>query len=89
MFLLRWVLHDWPDKYAIKILENLRKAAVVGKTKLIIVESIMDFACESKGVAIKETGPAPKPAPAPLLPNLGGANLLSYSIDIIVSISLL
>ncbi|KAL5492808.1 hypothetical protein ACEPAI_4256 [Sanghuangporus weigelae] len=89
VFLLRWILHDWPDKYAIKILKNLRKAAIPGKTKLVIVESIMDYACESEGVPVREaiTAPAKSP-PAPLLPNLGGANMLSYAIDIVVTTNL-
>ena len=90
IFFLRWILHDWSDKYAIRILKNLRKAAIPGKTKLVIVESVMDYACESVGVPVKEVRRTlAKSPPAPLLANMGGANLLSYAIDIIVSSSCL
>ncbi|EJD00232.1 S-adenosyl-L-methionine-dependent methyltransferase [Fomitiporia mediterranea MF3/22] len=57
VFLLRWILHDWSDKYL-------------------------------KEMPVKETGAIVKPAPAPLLPNFGGANSLSYAIDIVVSTNL-
>ncbi|EJD00244.1 S-adenosyl-L-methionine-dependent methyltransferase [Fomitiporia mediterranea MF3/22] len=88
VFLLRWVLHDWSDKYCIQILKNLRKVAIVGKTSLVIVESVMDYACKVQETPVKETGAVVKSAPAPLLPNFGGANTLSYAIDIIVSTNL-
>ena len=88
VFLLHMIIHDWSDKYCIQILKNLRKVAVVGKTTLVIVEAIMDHACEVKEIymPVKETGAVVKPAPAPLLPNFGGANSPPYAIDIVVSI---
>ncbi|KAL5513561.1 hypothetical protein ACEPAH_3960 [Sanghuangporus vaninii] len=91
IFLLRWILHDWPDKYAIHILKKLRKAAIPGKTKLVIIENLMSYACEPEEVPVKEVGAvtaSSRPPPVPLLPNLGGANLLPYAIDIIVSTTL-
>ncbi|EJC99588.1 S-adenosyl-L-methionine-dependent methyltransferase [Fomitiporia mediterranea MF3/22] len=87
VFLLRWILHDWPDKYAIRILKCLRNAAVLDKTKLVILESIPEYACKSNtgfGKGADASG-CQKP-PAPLLSNLGEANMLSYLIDFLVLI---
>ncbi|KAL5531056.1 hypothetical protein ACEPAG_3932 [Sanghuangporus baumii] len=91
IFLLRWILHDWPDKYAIHILKKLRKAGIPGKTKLLIIENLMSYACEPEEIPVKEVGTvtaSSKPPLAPLLSNLGGANLLPYAIDIVASTSL-
>jgi hypothetical protein len=35
IYLLRWILHDWSDKYCIKILQNLIPALRKG-TKIVI-----------------------------------------------------
>lgn len=83
VFLLRMIIHDWPDKYAVKILSQLR-AAAGPRTKLLIVDCVVDYACDPSTLG---NLPAPAPVPAPLLPNLGGANLLTYSVDVNVSIS--
>ncbi|KAL5536481.1 hypothetical protein ACEPAF_303 [Sanghuangporus sanghuang] len=75
VFLLRNVIHDWPDKYAIKILRHLRNAAGPN-TKLLVIDNVLDHVC---GTDQDATRP-----PSPLLPNLGGASLLSYSADVAV-----
>ncbi|EJC99901.1 S-adenosyl-L-methionine-dependent methyltransferase [Fomitiporia mediterranea MF3/22] len=75
VFLLRMIIHDWSDKYAVMILRHLR--AVAGpSTRLVIIDSILDYVCGS-GVEINRV-------PAPLLPNMGGANVLPYSADLAV-----
>ncbi|KAI5119663.1 hypothetical protein M0805_007754 [Coniferiporia weirii] len=87
VFLMRTVLHDWSDKYSIKILRNLR-AAAGAQTRLVLVDSIIDYACAAPNqVALTGASPAPAP-PAPLLPNMGGANLLSYEVDLVMLSSL-
>ncbi|KAH8111778.1 S-adenosyl-L-methionine-dependent methyltransferase [Phellopilus nigrolimitatus] len=73
VFLLRMIVHDWSDKYVIKLLRRLRDVAKPS-TKLVIVDSVLDYACASSG-----GGP-----PAPLLSNMGGGNLLAYSVDLAV-----
>lgn len=80
VFLLRMILHDWSDKYCIKLLRNLRNAAGPD-TKLVIIDSIISYACEAPLKTGTEAAPSP---PKPLLPNLGGANLLAYEVDIVV-----
>ncbi|KAI0262997.1 S-adenosyl-L-methionine-dependent methyltransferase [Gloeopeniophorella convolvens] len=63
-YILRWILHDWPNPQCIEILTQLRRAAEP-HSRLIVFESIMQHAC------VEPDGP-PLP-PAPLLPNLGVA----------------
>lgn len=78
------IIHDWSDKYAVKLLKNLR-AAAGPNTKLVLIDSIVNYACEApNNSGILGTESAEK-VPAPLLPNLGGANLLAYEVDIVVS----
>ena len=40
VYFLRWILHDWSDKYAIKILQGLIPALKDG-SRVIIMESIV------------------------------------------------
>lgn len=78
-------MHDWPDAYASKILMKLREVAQ-RDTRLILIDSIMPFAChdssadEGKGVP----GAVPKEAPQPLLANYGVANEMGYNGDLTV-----
>ncbi|KAL0959228.1 hypothetical protein HGRIS_014504 [Hohenbuehelia grisea] len=44
VFLLRVILHDWPDAYARSILSRLREAAT-NDTKLIIADFVLPLAC--------------------------------------------
>lgn len=45
VFLLKNILHDWSTDYNLRILRNLRAAAVPGKTVLVVVGNIMDYTC--------------------------------------------
>ena len=77
------MLHDWPDEYCLTILKHLRVAAGP-KTKLVIVDQLMECACDEP--ATHEIPGAEVPAPPkPLLPNLGRASSLAYNIDLMVS----
>ena len=40
VFLLRWILHDWPDQYVIRILRNLRPALKPGN-KIVVNDQVM------------------------------------------------
>jgi len=78
------VLHDWSDKYALKILKQLRDAATPS-TKLLVVDIILPYACheteeETDGI----TGAVSIKAPKPLLANWGAVNDFSYILDICV-----
>ncbi|KAI0644810.1 S-adenosyl-L-methionine-dependent methyltransferase [Trametes meyenii] len=75
VFLLRLVLHDWPDEESRSIMRHLRSAAGPN-TKLLIGDLLLPYACRSEG--------AFAPEDSPLLPNLGMANLHGYLIDIMI-----
>ncbi|KAI0264107.1 S-adenosyl-L-methionine-dependent methyltransferase [Gloeopeniophorella convolvens] len=62
VYLMRFILHDWPDKDCIDILTHLR-AAAAPQSRLVVSEVMMQHACaEPYG---------PSLPPAPLLANLG------------------
>ncbi len=84
IFFVKSVLHDWSDKYALKILKQLRDAATPS-TKLLVVDIILPYACheteeETDGI----TGAVSIKAPKPLLANWGAVNDFSYILDICV-----
>ncbi|KAF9042839.1 S-adenosyl-L-methionine-dependent methyltransferase [Hymenopellis radicata] len=80
IFLLKQIMHDWSDSYCVKILTQLRSAASAN-TKLILVESIIPFACHDSGED-SVPGAVPHEAPEPLLANYGAVNEMAYSMDI-------
>ncbi|THH02048.1 hypothetical protein EW145_g6813 [Phellinidium pouzarii] len=80
VFLLRQIVHDWSDKYVIKLFRRLRDVAGPS-TKLVIVDSIIGYACDAPSTYSLDEGPKP---PAPLLSNMGGANLLPYTVDLAI-----
>lgn len=86
---MRTILHDWSDPFARKILINLRHAAKP-ETKLLIIDTLIEYACNSDGDVSKEIKPdipgyEPQRAPKPLLSNMGYASIASYDLDMVVS----
>ncbi|EGN94261.1 hypothetical protein SERLA73DRAFT_15737, partial [Serpula lacrymans var. lacrymans S7.3] len=82
VFLLRAVLHDWPDRYAKRILRRLREAAELG-TRLIIADHVLPLAFwDLPSVLANVEGAERTLAPAPLLPNLGKASANAYWMDL-------
>ncbi|KAH9484885.1 4-O-methyltransferase 1 [Psilocybe cubensis] len=89
VFLLKQIMHDWSDPYAIKILSQLRRAAQPD-TKLILIDSVIPFACHDPSAdantdtenSLRIVGISPKEAPMPLLANFGVANELAYVADL-------
>ena len=80
VFLLRNIIHDWPDKYCLQILRHLRDAAAP-HTRLVIVDSLVSYACEDD--SLKGIPGAERPIPPkPLLPNKGHAATIAYHADI-------
>ncbi|KAK7002240.1 S-adenosyl-L-methionine-dependent methyltransferase [Favolaschia claudopus] len=84
VFLLRHIIHDWPDDRALVILQNLRKAAGE-ETQLVVIDKLVPFAstgtvADSKMSAIR--GAEQQVAEAPLLPNWGPAAADVYLYDL-------
>ncbi|KAJ3845967.1 S-adenosyl-L-methionine-dependent methyltransferase [Lentinula lateritia] len=79
VYLLRLILHDWPDDKCLAILKILRNAAGPS-SKLIVFEQIMTYSCDYSGPFADVSNPIK--APAPLLANLGmGAGGFLTMID--------
>ncbi|KAF8988604.1 O-methyltransferase, partial [Cyathus striatus] len=83
VFLLKQIMHDWPNSYAAKILRELRKVAQ-NDTKLLLIDSIIPFTCKFSPTSREHsiTGAIPSEAPSPLLANYGIANELGYNADL-------
>ncbi|CAA7266021.1 unnamed protein product [Cyclocybe aegerita] len=83
VFILKQILHDWADPSCVKILTQLREAASPNTT-LVLMESLMPFACHDPGSDLggETPGAVPKEAPAPLLANYGAANDMGFNADI-------
>ncbi|GJE87401.1 hypothetical protein PsYK624_034840 [Phanerochaete sordida] len=80
VYLLRNIIHDWPDKYCLQILRHLRKAAT-SDTRLVIVDSLVSYACEDRSLE-GILGARRVVPPKPLLSNMGHAAAASYFTDI-------
>ncbi|KAF8181637.1 S-adenosyl-L-methionine-dependent methyltransferase [Pholiota molesta] len=81
VYFMRMIMHDWPDSTCTQILKQLR-AAAGPETELIIIDSLMDYACSDATVDKDIPGMGSKTAPQPLLPNYGHAQLFSYLGDL-------
>ncbi|EIM82217.1 S-adenosyl-L-methionine-dependent methyltransferase [Stereum hirsutum FP-91666 SS1] len=82
VFLLRFVLHDWPDVPSRRILQHLRQAAGPS-TRVILLEWIVPYTCTvPDNDSIKNVpGSESPPVPYPLLPSLGPASSHIYFAD--------
>lgn len=80
IYLLRAIIHDWSDKYCLRILRRLREAAAP-TSRLVVVDTILPYACAEDGVSSIPGAEKPR-LPAPLLPNGGHANIIPYMMDL-------
>lgn len=80
VFFMRSILHDWADKFCLQILRQLR-AAAMPETRLVILDSLVSYACAEEELDGIPGAARPAP-PAPLLPNMGHANIVNYYKDI-------
>lgn len=94
-YLLKYILHMFPDAKCVEILTQLRNAANPD-TKLLILDCLIPLACrapkaEGDGFASREVVPGsiPRQAPIPLLPNYGVVNEMCYIMDIAVRVPFL
>ncbi|EMD38853.1 hypothetical protein CERSUDRAFT_92888 [Gelatoporia subvermispora B] len=81
VFILRCIVHDWSDRYAIKRIRQLRDAATPD-TQLLLVEYIIRYTCSNSAELENIPGAAQADAPAPLLANYGNGAGLDYQLDL-------
>lgn len=85
MFLLKHILHDWSDSYCIKILTNLRRAAMPDTT-LLIFDVIMVPSCRPSDTENSIIAEDPSlQAPEILSTGFNSINEMVWSLDIGVS----
>jgi hypothetical protein len=88
VYVLRRILHDWPDSLARRILRHLRDVAAPF-TQLLVIDHILPLACPPEKITDVEerhyiVEGAQETPPGPLLPNMGKASSFSYSADMCV-----
>ncbi|PPR07611.1 hypothetical protein CVT24_004164 [Panaeolus cyanescens] len=76
VYLLKHVLHDWPDAECIKILTGVRKV-MAPTSRLLVQENILQSANRVPQAEAKY-----EQAPEPLLPNYGTGRIRQYGLDI-------
>ena len=89
IFLFRYTLHDWPNTKAIEILKRLREVAIPGKTKVVVIDGVIQYACAIDRKKIQgaenivfEGSDSKSEVPAGLLANLGRAQSRNYCLDV-------
>ncbi|KAJ7617899.1 O-methyltransferase-domain-containing protein [Roridomyces roridus] len=89
VFLLRYIVHNWSDTYAQKILMHL-PAAATPSTALVVVDHVLPYACPPTAVPsdVQALSASLDTAPPPLLPNYGSANALGHLLDSCMLVSL-
>ncbi|KAF9492857.1 S-adenosyl-L-methionine-dependent methyltransferase [Pleurotus eryngii] len=80
VFFLRLIMHDWPTKEGVKILQKLHEAAAP-TTKLVIVDQVVPYACPNPKALAQIEGATLIKATSPLLANLGEASSDVYTTD--------
>ena len=90
IFLLKSVLHNWPNPQVIEILKRLREAAIPGKTRMILIGRVPQYACAVDPKQMPETADIvfegldeKREMPVGLLPNLGKAEARNYLVDLV------
>ncbi|CCM00235.1 uncharacterized protein FIBRA_02264 [Fibroporia radiculosa] len=83
VFLLRMIMHNWPDVECVQILKRVRESCNKN-TRVVIVDNIMLYASRDQSIEGQDSGISDPDAlaPEPLLANWGAANALSYKQDI-------
>ncbi|THU78420.1 S-adenosyl-L-methionine-dependent methyltransferase [Dendrothele bispora CBS 962.96] len=83
VFVVKQVLHNWPDVYNSTILKNLREVAKPD-TKLIIIDNVIPYACRLPSDAVNnlEGDGDVDVAPEPVLPNYGPLSDHGYTLDV-------
>ena len=78
------IMHNWSDEACIQILRHLR-AAATPDTHLVVIDTIISYACPEPPIFHIIPGSAPDfVPPAPLLANVGTTSATDYLLDLTV-----
>lgn len=80
VFLLRHIVHNWPDDYIVKVLRRLRDAAQPS-TRLLVADQILPYACAVPDDRTDIPGATLPAVPKPLLANLGRVSSIACTMD--------
>ncbi|KAM6499102.1 S-adenosyl-L-methionine-dependent methyltransferase [Amanita muscaria] len=86
VFLMKYVIHDWSDKYSTKILKQLRGSATPD-TKLICLEAIIPYGCSVSNAVGHIAGATAPEAPEPLPAHWGLVSSIFYYMDMTMLVS--
>ena len=82
--MIRYIMHNWPDDYCLKILSGLRAAAGPSST-LLVLDHIVDYLSrDTSGVGPDIPGATRPMAPEPLLPYPDSTTEYAYLMDLLV-----
>lgn len=81
VFLMRYITHNWSNKYNVKFLSRLRNAATP-TTKLLLLDHIQDYLCHHADVVDNIPGAEKPSEPAPLLPYPDSVTGFTYLVDL-------
>ena len=90
IFLLRYILHNWSNSKAIEILKRLREVSVPGKTRVVVIDVVVQYACAvdrkqirgAEDIVFEETLGKKGEMPVGLLENLGKAAARNCFFDL-------
>lgn len=86
VFFMKFILHDWPDEYALNILRKLREAATP-ETRLFVLDKVIPYTCPPDAVgenAASVPGAWNPELIAPLTNVIGGSSV-SFISGLLVS----
>jgi len=76
VYLLKNIIHDWPDKSCVQILRGVRDA-MKPSSRVLVQEFVLQHADR-----VADNSSAFKQAPKPMLPNYGVGKIRQYNLDI-------
>ncbi|KAJ3553408.1 hypothetical protein NM688_g3629 [Phlebia brevispora] len=84
VFMVRYILHNWPDTYAVTILKQLR-AAAQPDTTLVVLDQILDYMSRDGDTGEADIPGAKRPvAPEPLCPYPDAVSGYGYLVDLLM-----
>ncbi|KAK0538523.1 hypothetical protein OC835_001412 [Tilletia horrida] len=93
VYYMKHIIHDWPDKESVQILQHIRDAADPARSRLLIADVVIEPALPSTAAAAAAAAASSAAISAagstgPLLSNLGGGAANAHRLDMIMMTAL-